>query len=136
MSQLGAFVLEIARALGEVCRTPIPDLASIPASGNPVRGAATEWSGGAMRRRALQLLVGESAARGREEFAMLLSLHGPRAKLRYALSLLFPPSDYMRFRYGPCRRLRLAWRYGVRTWKLSGEGVCWLRALLAPVSSQ
>ena len=55
--------------------------------------------------------VAETSVDGRESLALLFDLGGPRAKLRYALAILFPAPDFMRVHCGlsGARRLGLAY---------------------------
>ncbi len=85
---------------------------------------------GFLERRIVELLAGGSQLRGREEFAFFFAIKGLRAKLRYALPLLFPSPAFMRFRYGPAPPLKLAFRYGSRALQLGWEGLRWLGDLL------
>ncbi|WP_447972603.1 nucleotidyltransferase family protein [Nitrospira sp. Kam-Ns4a] len=123
-----SLVREVAHTLRDLCGTPGPDQGLPELDTHPVPQRPGSRAG-ALRRRAVALLARRAGGSGREEFALLLSLKGIRGKLRYALSLLFPSPEYMRFRYGPGGRVTLAWHYVARVWNLSCQAAHWLKDL-------
>lgn len=120
-------VAEALRALTILFDTPVPGgtLARLtrPTSGEPRSLSKT------IRRNAITLLAGRSELRGREQFALFVSLKGIRAKARYAWSLLFPSPEFMRFRYPADNNVELAWRYITRAAHLLWEGIRWVADL-------
>jgi hypothetical protein len=67
----------------------------------------------------------QSSLNGREEFALLCSLHGLLPKLQYAYALLFPSPQYMVHRYGSSSPMGLIGSYIARASFLSWEGCKW-----------
>jgi len=80
--------------------------------------------------RLMRVLAGDSCLDGREEFALLFTIRGLRAKVRYAFALLFPSAQFMLLRYGLSSRRQLALSYLARVARLSLEGLRWVAALL------
>lgn len=81
-------------------------------------------------------MLTHSSLHGREEFAVLCSLHGLRPKARYAAGLLFPSPSYMAQRYGLSGFRKLPLAYFLRAYHLFGNGcrwaIAWIRAGLSP----
>ena len=121
----GFLVAQAAQDLRHLFATPIPLPSSMPRT-QPAH-SLSHWVAG----RAERLLASECQSRGREEFALLVTLPGWRAKLRYAWPLLFPSPAFMRTRYGPAGWGLLIVRYCNRVLRLSWEGLGWLANLLA-----
>jgi len=76
------------------------------------------------------LLINAPDISGREEFSQLVALPHVRAKLRYALGLLFPSPTYMRLRYGTSNVAQLSIAYLGRVLRIVWEGIRWTAALL------
>jgi hypothetical protein len=106
----------LSRALGMVRAlfgTPLPDrildqLANAPAP--------------FLEGRLVRLLAGGSSVDGKESLAVLFTLKGFRAKLKYALALLFPSPEFMRVEYGLTSGTQLGFAYLRRFRFLIQEG--------------
>jgi hypothetical protein len=94
--------------------TPIPE---------GVRDALAAAPARARQRRVERLLAGASGVDGKESLAVLFTLPGVRARLRYALALLFPSPRFMALQYGLTRPRQLGLAYLRRVGHLSWEGV-------------
>lgn len=94
--------------------TPIPDLVLDRLVLEPPRSADG---------RLARLLAGASGVDGKESLAVLFTLQGLRAKLRYALALLFPSAEFMRIKYGLTGGSRLGLAYYRRFCRFSWEGL-------------
>ena len=81
-------------------------------------------------------LLTHSSLHGREEFAVLCSLHGLRPKVRYAAALLFPSPSYMVQRYGLSGFRKLPLAYFLRAYHLFGNGCRWAIAWIQAAFSQ
>lgn len=107
----------LSQALGTVralLGTPIPD--GILDRPTPDPGTSREGR--------LARLVGEaSRVDGKESLALLFTLRGFRARLRYALALLFPTPEFMRIEYGLTHTGQLGWAYFRRVSHFSREGL-------------
>jgi hypothetical protein len=110
--------LEALRRLRERFRTPIP------------RSALTGLAEQGSRTRFANLLAHAPNINGREEFAQFVSLPGLRAKLRYALGLLFPSPAFMKQRYGAQTGIRIGMAYLRRVFRIGWDGMRWAAALL------
>lgn len=124
--------LLLAEALGQVkvlFESPIPEhvLSQLRAQRAPHRAWVV---GRSLESRVLGLLAGGSRMDGCEEFAMFFTLKGFRAKLRYALALLFPSPEFMLRRYRGSTRKQLGLWYVARVMHLSWEGLKWVADLL------
>jgi hypothetical protein len=129
-SGLEGLLLEGLGYVKNLFASPIPDevfdrpLKAVPRNRLPSNGA---W----LERRLVGLLAGESRADGRESLALLFVIKGVRAKLRYALALLFPSAEFMRLQYGASSTSRIGFRYLGRTAYLAWEGFKGILCLLA-----
>lgn len=94
--------------------TPVPEDA---------RDALATAPMGVRQRRVLRLLARSSGVDGKESLAVLVMLPGARARLRYALALLFPSPRFMTLEYGLTRRRQLGLAYLRRVGHLSWEGL-------------
>ena len=112
-------VHEVLRTLVDRFNTPVPAATVALFAVGPVPASTA------------MLLAGGPALEGREEFAQLLSLPGWRAKVRYALGLLFPSPGYMVRRYAVRGRAGLGTAYVTRLLHLAWEGLRWTGALLS-----
>lgn len=123
-------LFEVFRRLKEMCDSPIPE--NMVPHAKPFVSQAARSVPQLIQRRAVHLLAGQSRLTGREEFALLCMIKGLGPKLRYALSLILPSPDLMRFRYGLHSWTGLGLCYLVRVARLSWEGLKWLAELLNP----
>lgn len=114
----------LSKALGAVqalFATPIPGHVLSRLAQEPprsVEGRLVRW------------LAGASTVDGKESLAVLFTLTGFSAKLRYALALLFPTPEFMRLQYGLSRRSQLGLAYIRRFCRLSWESLKGLLKLL------
>lgn len=88
--------------------------------------------GASVERRVVHMLAGNSRADGRESLALFFMIKGLRAKARYAMSLLFPSSEFMRLHYGPANRRQLGVCYLARMAHIAREGCKGVRSLMIP----
>ncbi len=109
-STLESLLSQILGAVKEAFATPIPDRIFDQLTLQPRRS---------MEGRLVRLLATRSNVDGRETLALLFTLRGIRAKLRYALTLLFPSPEFMRLHYGLTRRSQIAVAYVGRLCYLS-----------------
>lgn len=72
--------------------------------------------------RLLRMMAGTSDVNGKEEMALFLTLPGVRARLSYALGLLFPSPRFMRLQSGARGPARLGAAYVRRVCRLVWEG--------------
>jgi len=115
----------LSRTLGKVralLATPLPDrildqLANAPAP--------------FLEGRLVGLLAGGSSVDGKESLALLFTLKGFRAKLKYALALLFPSPEFMRVEYGLTSETQLGVAYLRRFRFLVWEGCRGIVRLIA-----
>jgi hypothetical protein len=119
-AKLGFLLLEALQAVKLLFATPIPDR---------VLDQLLLESQGAAEGRLTRLLSGAPGVDGKESLAVLLTLKGLRAKLGYALALLFPSPQFMVTHYGLSRRRQLGLAYLRRFCYLSREGFKGLRRL-------
>lgn len=126
---LELFVEEVLGKGKDLFDSPIPDEVLLqlrtPLTPHPIQGVER-----AVKSRAVHLLVQKLDVYSREEIALLCMLKGTRARLRYALGLLFPSPEFMRLQYGPSGRWQLARSYVSRFVRLSWEGLKGLLGLL------
>ncbi len=121
----------LSRVLGTVKAlfgTPIP---------GQVLGRLEQEPSRSVEGRLVRLLAGASSVDGKESLAVLFTLKGLRAKLGYALALLFPSREFMRIKYGLTHRSQLGGAYFRRFCRLfwgSLKGV--IRLLIAPQMSR
>lgn len=80
----------------------------------------------------LAALLQSNAVDGRESLALFLTLPGWRARLRYALDILFPSPAFMRRHYGLSDNSWLGRHYLGRLLYLCREGLRGLRCMLLP----
>lgn len=85
---------------------------------------------GAVAGRMARLLGGASRVDGKESLAVLFTVKGLRAKLRYALALLFPCPAFMRIEYGLTHGRQLGLAYCRRLCRLAREGLKGVATLL------
>jgi hypothetical protein len=124
--------LFLAEVLGKVTTlfdSPLPDhvLSQLSAQrmAHPARAVGTS-----LESRMVRLLAGESRADGRESFAALFTIRGLRAKVRYAIALLFPSPQFMLLHYGLSSRRQLGLCYLGRFARLTWEGLKGIGGLL------
>ena len=106
----------LSQVLGKVRAlfgTPLPDRAL-----NQLANAPAPFLEG----RLVRLLAGGSSVDGKESLAVFLTLKGSRAKLKYALALLFPSPEFMRLEYGVISGTQLGFAYLQRFRFLMWEG--------------
>lgn len=117
----------LSQALGEVqalLATPIPDQVLTQLTRPP----STSVEG-----RMVRLLGTGSHLDGKESLAVLFTLRGFQAKVRYALALLFPSPEFMRIQYGLSSRRCLGLAYFRRFCRLSRECLRGVVKLLFPL---
>ena len=73
--------------------------------------------------RLVRLLAGVEDIDGRESLALLFTIKGPVAKLRYILELLFPSPEFMMVQYGLSRSGQLVFSYISRVLYFAREGL-------------
>lgn len=117
-----AAMLALLEQLVEGFNSPVPSavLAQVP-SGAAAQPAAR-----------LRGLLQSASVDGRESLALFLSMRGWRARLRYALDILFPSPAFMRRHYGLSDNAWLGWHYLGRLLRLCREGLRGLRVILLP----
>jgi hypothetical protein len=122
---LALFLAEVLGKVKGLFDSPIPDdaLSGLNAQLTPAPARAVES-------RLVRLLAGGSRVDGGESFAMLFTIKGMRAKLRYAFALLFPSPEFMRLHYGLSSRKQLALCYLTRVVHLCREGLKGVGGLL------
>lgn len=80
-------------------------------------------------------ILARSVLNGREEFALLCSLHSFRQQLYYLFALLVPAPRYMMQRYGTSSRVGLIGVYLARIFTIGAEGlrcaITWISTLAA-----
>ena len=106
----------LSRTLGKVRAlfgTPLPDR---------VLDQLASTSSTSLEGRLVRLLAGGSSVDGKESLAVLFTLKGFRAKLKYALALLFPSPEFMRVEYGLTSETQLGVAYLRRFRFLVWEG--------------
>lgn len=101
----------------DTLRTPTP-----PSRSGPVRGP--------IEHRLAGFLAGESRTDGLESLTLLLSIKGLRARMRYALALLFPSPEFMRLHYGLSSRSQIGCCYLGRIAYFAWEGLKGVLSLL------
>lgn len=126
--QLLAMVFE---RLKDSFNSPIPDPVCRQLMIQPVTQPARP-AAGAISKRVVRLLVGESQVDGRESFALVFTLKGFPVKVRYAYALLFPSSEFMLLHYGLSSRRQLCLWYLIRLGRLSWESLKGIAGLLFP----
>ncbi len=113
-------VNQVLEKVHHTFQTPIPKTALSQLSQPTAPGAKRSVAGWAESRLA-RLMINESNVDGVESFALLLTIKGMRAKLKYAFALLFPSPTFMVLQYGlPSRRSLGLWylrRVGRFTWE-------------------
>lgn len=122
---LEVFVAEALGRLKVLFDSPIPDdvLSQLKAQRRSRPAPALES-------RLLDLLARESYIDGGESFALLFTIKGLRTKIRYALALLFPSSQFMLLHYGLSSRKQLALSYLTRVVHFCWEGLKGIGGLL------
>jgi hypothetical protein len=132
MARQTGLELFLAEVLGKVTGlfdSPLPDdvLSQLRAQRmtHPARVVGTS-----LESRMVRLLAGESRVDGRESFAALFTIRGLRAKVRYALALLFPSPQFMLLHYGLSSRRQLGLCYLGRVVHLCWEGLKGIGGLL------
>ncbi len=126
---LELFLAEVLGKVKGLFDSPIPDevLSELNAQLTPASAQAVTT---AVEARMVRLLAGQSRVDGLESFALLFTIKGIRAKLRYAFALLFPSPEFMRLHYGLSSRRQLALYYLTRIVHLCWEGLKGIRGLL------
>lgn len=89
----------------------------------PIPGHVLDQLSRGPRRSVEKLLAGGSSMDGREELAVFLTLTGVRSRLCYALGLLFPSPQYMRFQSGAIGPAELVSAYVRRCCRLAWAGL-------------
>ncbi len=119
---LELFVAEVLGQVKGLFDSPIPDHVvsqlATPLTPHPARATGT-----AVERRMVRLLAGETRVDGLESFALLFTIKGLRAKVRYAVALLFPSPHFMLLHYGLSSRRQLPLCYLSRVAHLCWEGL-------------
>lgn len=121
---LELFLMEVLEKARDLFDSPVPDHVL-----SQLRAQITPRPARAVESRLVRLLAGESNVDGAESFALLFTIKGIRAKLRYALALLFPSPEFMRLQYGLSGQWQLALAYLTRIVHLSWEGLKGCRQL-------
>lgn len=126
---LALFLAEVLGKVKSLFDSPVPDeiLSQLHAPLMPHLARVVRRS---VESRITLLLVRGSHVDGREEFALLFSIKGLRAKFRYAFALLFPSPEFMLYRYRVSTRKQLGLCYITRLVHLSWEGLKWVAGLL------
>ena len=126
---LELFLAEVLGTVKGLFDSPIPDHVV-----SQLRTQLTRYParavGTSVESRMVRLLAGESRVDGLESFALLLAIKGLRAKLRYALALLFPSPQFIRLRYGLSSRRQLGLWYLTRVVYLCWQGLKGIGGLL------
>lgn len=119
---LELFLTEVLGKVKGLFDSPIPDevLSELNAQLTPASAQAVAT---AVEARMVRLLAGQSRVDGLESFALLFTIKGMRAKLRYTFALLFPSPEFMRLHYGLSSRRQLALCYLSRFIRLCWEGL-------------
>ena len=99
--------------VGALFDTPLPDPVLDQLAGTPLANREG---------RLVRMLAGGSSVDGKESLAVFFTLKGMRAKLRYALALLFPSPEFMRLEYELTSGMQLALSYLQRFRFLMWEG--------------
>ena len=123
MGQVG-LIAEVLATVRHHFHSPIPDSVM-----SRLRGPSRRASSNSPRPMQDHLLT-HSSLNGREEFALLCSLHGLRPKTQYAFALLCPSPQYMAQRYGLSGPMGLISAYINRACHLFWEGGKWAVAWL------
>lgn len=126
---LELFLTEVLGKVKDLFGSPIPDIV-LSELGNRLASHSARAIGISMERLMAHLLAADSCLDGREEFVLLFTMKGLRAKFRYALTLLFPSSQYMLLRYGLTSRRQLPLCYLARVVHLCWEGLKGIGGLL------
>lgn len=119
---LELFLTEVLRKVKDLFDSPIPDLV-LSELGTRLASRSARVIGISMERLMAHLLAADSCLDGREEFVLLFTMKGLRAKFQYALTLLFPSSQYMLLRYGLTSRRQLPLCYLARVVHLCWEAL-------------
>lgn len=122
---LELFVAEVLGKVKGLFDSPMPNevLSTLSADLTLLHARSVE-------RRLMCLLAGESRLDGGESFALLFTIKGMRAKLRYAVALLFPSPQFMLLHYGLSSRRQLALCYLSRFIRLCWEALKGIGGLL------
>lgn len=128
---LALFLAEVLGKVKDLFDSPIPDEALSELNAQPTPAPARSKQGPAsaqavataVEARMVRLLAEQSRVDGLESFALLFTIKGIRAKLRYAFALLFPSPEFMRLHYGLSSRRQLALCYLTRIVRLCWEGL-------------
>jgi hypothetical protein len=122
---LALFLAEVLGKVKGLFDSPIPDeaLSGLNAQLTPAPARAVES-------RLVRLLAGGSRVDGGESFALVFTIKGMRAKLRYAFALLFPSPQFMLLHYGLSSRRQLALCYLTRVIHFCWEGLKGVGGLL------
>lgn len=120
-AKLEFFLSQALGAVQALFATPVP---------RQVMSQLTQERPRSVEGRLVRLLAGASTVDGKESLAVLFTLTGFRAKLRYALALLFPSPEFMLIQYGLTRRSQLGLAYIRRFCRLSWESLKGILKLL------
>src|SRR5574337_1029339 len=126
---LELFLTEVLGKVKDLFGSPIPDLV-LSELGNRLASRSARATGISMERLMAHLLAADSCLDGREEFVLLFTMKGLRAKFQYALTLLFPSFQYMLLRYGLTSRRQLPLCYLTRVVHLCWEALKGISGLL------
>ena len=123
MGQVG-LIAEVLATVRHHFHSPIPDSVMSRLLGSSRHASSTS------PRPMQDHLLTHSSLNGREEFALLYSLHGLRPKAQYAFALIFPSPQYMAQRYGVSGPMGLISAYINRAFHIFWEGGKWSVAWL------
>jgi hypothetical protein len=126
---LELFLAEVLGKVKDLFDSPIPDLV-LSELRTQITSRSARAVGMPMEKLMAHLLTADSCLDGREEFVLLFTMKGLRAKCRYALALLFPSPQYMLLRYGLTGRRQLPLYYLARVVHLCREVVKGIGGLL------
>lgn len=127
---LECFVSDVLRTLAALLDSPVHGPAVMQLN-QPASAPRSHSLGALMEHRVIRLLAGDTRADGRESLALLFTITGFGAKVRYAAALLFPSPEFMRLHYGLSGQPRLAFGYLARLLHIAVETFKGLGELLA-----
>ena len=111
--------------------SPVPDQV-VSQLVEPAERGGGRLVGRSLQQRVVGLFVKDGRLDGRESFALFFSIHGVRAKLRYASAMLIPSPEFMRLHYGLTSRRQLGIWYLRRLGSLAWESLKGIVGLILP----
>ena len=126
---LELFLAEVLGKVKGLFDSPIPEHVLSQLRAQPMPHPA--WAvGRSVESRVVRMMAGGSRVDGLESFALLFTIEGLRAKVRYALALLFPSPEFMLLHYGLSSRKQLGLCYLGRVVHLCWEALKRIGGLL------